>query len=200
MYFRGFKIFVFKVGVFFFVFSCNPKEHLSEEKLAKNYCGSCHLFPEPSLLNKNLWKKNVLPKMAEYLGLAHYNGEYYINSDNSISGKSSEHLAISITDWEKLVHYYTSTAPSHQPPQNRPPIRSYTNLFAVKEGIIKGSIPSTTYLKIDPGNHMIYACNAYDSLFTIFDKDLHLLHKRNLKKVVVDMYFENNLQLPGNRN
>jgi hypothetical protein len=180
--------------LFFFIYSCKHEENLSEEKIAKNYCGSCHLFPQPCLLNKNLWKKNVLPKMAEYLGLAHYNGEYYINPDNSIRGKSAQHSAISITHWEKLVHYYTSTAPSDLHPQNRPRIRNYTNRFAVKEGIIKGSSPSTTYLKIDPGNQIIYACNAYDSLFTVFDKYLHMLQKRNIKKVVVDMYFENDLR------
>ncbi|HKG69587.1 MAG TPA: hypothetical protein VKA92_12010, partial [Segetibacter sp.] len=138
--------------------------------------------------------------MAKYLGLAHYNGEYYINSDNSTSGDSLQHSAISISDWEKLVHYYSSAAPSEIQPQNRERIRQFTDRFVIKEGIIKGSKPSTTYLKIDPGNRRIYACNAYDSLFTVFDKDLHMLQKQNIQKVVVDMYFDSDLRSPGDRN
>src|SRR5215210_3661369 len=186
--------------LFFFVYSCKRGENLSEEKIANNYCGSCHLFPQPSLLNKNLWRKNVLPQMAKYLGLAHYNGEYYINSDNSTSGDSLQHSAISISDWEKLVHYYSSAAPSEIQPQNRERIRQFTDRFVIKEGIIKGSKPSTTYLKIDPGNRRIYVSNAYDSLFTVFDKDLHMLQKQNIQKVVVDMYFDSDLRSPGDRN
>ncbi|MEY3983080.1 MAG: hypothetical protein RL160_637, partial [Bacteroidota bacterium] len=28
----------------------------ADEQLARQYCGSCHLYPEPEKLNKNTWK------------------------------------------------------------------------------------------------------------------------------------------------
>ena len=41
-----------------------------EERLARQYCGSCHLFPEADLLYKVTWSKNILPQMAFRMGLA----------------------------------------------------------------------------------------------------------------------------------
>jgi hypothetical protein len=47
--------------------SCTTKEQ-KEELLAKQYCGTCHTFPEPSLLDKERWKK-VMPQMALRMGI-----------------------------------------------------------------------------------------------------------------------------------
>ncbi len=40
--------------------SCESIEQ-KETRLAKQYCGGCHLFPKPSLLPKATWTKRVLP-------------------------------------------------------------------------------------------------------------------------------------------
>ena len=58
-----------------FTLSCNKESE--GEVLAKTYCGSCHLFPEPTLLDKSTWEKNILPVMAKQLGLQIVNGEAY---------------------------------------------------------------------------------------------------------------------------
>src|SRR5258708_7121177 len=49
----------------FFLLNCNihNKEVQPGETLARTYCGTCHLFPEPSLLNKIGWKRHALPPM-----------------------------------------------------------------------------------------------------------------------------------------
>jgi len=39
------------------------------EQLAKTYCTSCHLFPDPSLLDTNTWEKYILPAMGRQLGI-----------------------------------------------------------------------------------------------------------------------------------
>lgn len=39
------------------------------ERLAKQYCISCHAFPDPGLLDKNTWQQSVLPEMAFRMGL-----------------------------------------------------------------------------------------------------------------------------------
>jgi len=39
------------------------------EALAKKYCASCHLYPEPQLLDKKTWREGVLPNMAMRLGI-----------------------------------------------------------------------------------------------------------------------------------
>lgn len=48
--------------------SCAGKE-AREERLARQHCSSCHLFPEPALLDKQIWDRNVLPQMAFRMGL-----------------------------------------------------------------------------------------------------------------------------------
>lgn len=36
----------------------------SGAELAQIYCASCHQFPEPSLLPKNIWKNGILPNVT----------------------------------------------------------------------------------------------------------------------------------------
>ncbi|MGB3146002.1 MAG: hypothetical protein WBB24_18035, partial [Maribacter sp.] len=35
----------------------------------QQYCGSCHLLPDPSNITKEVWKNGVLPEMAKRMSL-----------------------------------------------------------------------------------------------------------------------------------
>ena len=48
--------------------SCETSE-MRSEGLAKQYCAGCHIYPEPSLLDKKTWEKGVLPQMAFRMGI-----------------------------------------------------------------------------------------------------------------------------------
>lgn len=178
-------------------FSC--QEVSREEQIARHYCSSCHLFPEPSLLDKDTWKKNVLPAMAGKLGVSTYKGEYFVRMKGYYEEDSVQKAIISIPDWQDLVHYYVSQAPEKPLPQDRAPVKDFTSLFNVSEVFIGEKSPSVTYVKIDPGNKTFYAGNLYDSLFAIYDAQLHLLQQKTIHKVVVDMHFDQHLQSPGAR-
>ena len=181
-------------------FHCSNKEEGSGEKLAKTYCGSCHLFPDPVLLNQTAWEKKVLPEMGKRLGLSYYEGVYFSNTDEkSYPSADSVQLHISYADWQKIVQYYLRTAPVQQPLQNRPPVKQFTDRFIVHEGILKDVDPTTVYVKIDPGNQRIYTCSVFDSIFAVFDPQLNLLQKQNIHRTMVDMWFNNDLHLPGAR-
>src|SRR5258707_10819375 len=39
-------------------------------QLAQGYCQTCHLFPDPALLDKATWENGALPEMAPWLGRA----------------------------------------------------------------------------------------------------------------------------------
>jgi hypothetical protein len=39
------------------------------EALARQVCASCHLFPEPQLLDKETWRDGALPHMEPFLGI-----------------------------------------------------------------------------------------------------------------------------------
>src|SRR5215475_15632869 len=40
------------------------------EKLARQVCATCHLFPEPQVLDKKTWQEQVLPCMETLLGVS----------------------------------------------------------------------------------------------------------------------------------
>ena len=48
--------------------SCASNEE-KQERLARQQCGSCHLFTEPSLLDKQTWDRHVLPQMKFRMAL-----------------------------------------------------------------------------------------------------------------------------------
>jgi len=106
------KIFFFGLLIIFISFLSCENQHQKDERLAKQYCGSCHIFPEPSLLDKKSWEKEVLPEMAFRMGL-----------DNSLLSTSTfqDQAAIMMSlpdapmtsqeNWERIKKYYNDTAP-----------------------------------------------------------------------------------------
>ena len=64
---------IFSVGIYaclltILFISCENQAD-KEERLAKQYCSSCHVFPEPLLLDKKTWEKSVLPEMGFRMGM-----------------------------------------------------------------------------------------------------------------------------------
>jgi len=92
---------------------------LNGEQLANAYCGSCHLKPEPSALDKKTWSENVLPDMRKRMGL-------YLESDFGTTlpedagvpeGIYSKAQLIERDDWKKILDYYLENAPDIPLPQ-----------------------------------------------------------------------------------
>ena len=181
----------------------NESKEQTGEQLAKTYCASCHLFPEPSLLDTNTWEKDVLPAMGKQLGIKYFNGEPYEDIQlkyDSANKVSAEHSTISLDAWEKILDYYKSAAPFKMHDQDRQPVQQFTNLFVTKKFLLpEGGFPSTSYIKIDPGNHWIYAADAFDSSINIYNSFLQRITKYNIHGVLIDMQFSTSLQQRGER-
>lgn len=179
-----------------FTLSCNKQSE--GEKLAQTYCASCHLFPEPNLLDKTTWKNNVLPVMAQQLGLQIVNGEAYPDIQKGADGKFKSVASITPEEWAKIVIFYDENAPEKLPAQNREPVSGITKAFSVKPiAIPQSSFPSLTYIKIDSANQQIYA--ASDSMLSIFDKKTTTILAQKVKQTIVDIDFGNTLQKTGSR-
>lgn len=176
-------------------------QQTEEEKIARSYCSSCHLFPEPYLLDTTTWVKGVLPHMAEYFGIKYLGNTYFVD-DIDTSGNPAAHssaVAQAYEKWTAIINYYTANAPAKLDTQNRAPVQHFTNLFQPKEAIIKGNHPTATYTHIDPGNQRVYMSHEHDSTFYIFDKELHLLSKKNIQGVLADLLFTEDIHQPGER-
>lgn len=161
------------------------------EELANTHCGSCHTLPEPALLDENTWRQDILPVMGKKLGID-YIYEMPLNGH--------EKQLISIEDFKKIAEWYYKNSPDTMPGQSRIPINEFTTIFSTKTLELQtGQYPAASYVKIDPGNHWIYAANGFDSSLNIYDNQLRLLAKTPLHGTLVDMDFPGSLQQPGLR-
>jgi len=186
-------------------YSCNSNKSEQEagETVAKNYCASCHIFPDASLVDKKTWAKNILPVMGNKLGIKYYGGQPYANINITQGQNNSVQLqqasSISLEDWNKIIAYYQAAAPDTMPGLNRPPVTQFTTQFSVKEAVLDKGFPSASYIKIDPANKWIYAANVSDSSFSIYDSGLKQLSEQNIHGIMVDMNFDSGMAKPGLR-
>ncbi|QEC66613.1 VCBS repeat-containing protein [Panacibacter ginsenosidivorans] len=180
---------------------CNSQT-ITEKKVAEKYCSSCHLFPEPSLLDKTTWEKNILPAMAPHLGIRYFlDSPYEINDEikrNAVNNAPQGQL-INISAWKKIIDYYKENAPATNLPQNRQPIQKFTDQFKIAEPLPDEGNPSVSYIKIDEGNQWIYTGTAADSSLNIYNAKLQLLTKQNVHGIIVDMQFNTLLDKSGER-
>jgi mono/diheme cytochrome c family protein len=72
------------------------------EKLAQQYCSTCHSLVTPDALDKETWRKHALPAMAPKLGLEVWQQTHYYHPPSA---------TISQENWTKLVAYYEKLAP-----------------------------------------------------------------------------------------
>jgi len=97
--------------------SCVAREEADDsgEMLARSHCGSCHKFPDPSLLDKKSWEESVLPAMAFRMGInADVKGsttledQYFHLTENQLI---PEKALLSDAEWNQIKDYYLTAAP-----------------------------------------------------------------------------------------
>jgi len=120
-------------------------------RLAQIYCASCHLFPEPALLDKATWEKGALPEMAPWLGLGKPKLERRRDGTTITEADVFPSAPIlSQEDWDAIRDYYKATAPAEPLPQaKRPAIHTNLTQFKIKRLPYERDVPMTTLVKID---------------------------------------------------
>jgi hypothetical protein len=145
------------------------------KQLALKHCSSCHLFPEPELLDKKTWVTGVLPNMARRLGLK-------LPDQDTLKPLSPEEekairelliypetAALSRSDWNKIVSYYEQAAPAEPLPQKpHPTVTSGLPLFTPKELTFSDKpVPQTTLLTYDKNTAQLYVGDAQHALYVL---------------------------------
>ena len=97
--------------------------NLTGAQLAHTYCGNCHQFPEPALLEKAIWQRGVLPKMALRFGLITETASLdkqmrnYEDLNEGVKlGVFPPSPTLADADWQKIVAWYESMAPAQPLP------------------------------------------------------------------------------------
>ncbi|RCR68431.1 FG-GAP repeat domain-containing protein [Larkinella punicea] len=146
---RSISFFVYLFFVFWVV-ACNqsprsttPTEpsSLSGEELARQSCTGCHAFPSPELLEKDIWKRKVLPQMALRMGFsADSLSPFRQLSDPDEIQRVLQSTAFANApmvhpdDWQKITDYYVKNAPEKPLPQAPRPAISYDlPLFKIRK-------------------------------------------------------------------
>jgi hypothetical protein len=127
------------------------------ETLARTYCQSCHLFPEPVLLDKASWTNGVLPEMAKWLGLTPPDLERL--PDDQIVADSNVFPPtplVSRDEWSEIVKYYAANAPDKLPQPERPKIQPGMTRFRVKPFPYRRAVPMTLMVHIDAAQGRLY--------------------------------------------
>jgi len=103
--------------LFFYSFRQKKNSQPDPKALLEQYCGTCHMAPDPKDLTKDVWKNNVLPVMAGRLGISYpdYDPLKGLKSaEIDILNKNHyfpEQPLISQTNWDLIVNYILQKAP-----------------------------------------------------------------------------------------
>lgn len=164
--------------------------------LAASYCASCHLLPDPSLLDSKTWEKGVLPQMGPRLGIFQHNYQNYPSFKNDPEldpGFYPSQPLLPAEDWQHIIDYYASLSPDSLPAQKRDqPIASSLPLFTAQQPSFSYSNPATSFLKIDPqrGSYALALSDVLKQTTYFLNKDLQIVDSIQNKGPVVDVEFQ----------
>lgn len=160
-------------------------------KLALLYCQTCHLFPEPDLLDRETWINGALPHMAPWLGVTKLNLAARPDGERlQAANVFPASPILSETNWSAIKKYYGNAAPSEPlRPTNKPPAKADLDLF--KTLTVKSTIdvPFTTMVKIDAKNHLLYVGDAQEKTLKALRPDGTLASALSVESAPIGVEF-----------
>jgi hypothetical protein len=140
----------------------NPAGQVSDEMLARTACSACHYFPDPRLLDKTIWPQHIFPKMRLYMGLDKVDAA--VSKDAELLSKAGYFPIVPMIpedSWQRITNWYQTKAP---PPTDTPSRNEQISLglknFKVLAAKARRDPPLTTFVQIDPKDHVVYTSDA----------------------------------------
>lgn len=165
---------------------------LTGKQLSQRYCGSCHLYPAPSLLDKKSWQQGVLPQMALRMGMS--DKRMNTLTDFSDTDELTRVLAANALpetpmlhpgDWQKIVAFYTTEAPDTPVPQPaHPALQAGLPLFTAQSSTqaLNGFVTLLTY---DSLTQRTWAGDGRGQVYA-FDRNLRRIDSLQLASPATD--------------
>ncbi len=130
----------------------DPLVNLSGEQLAGMFCVSCHLYPEPALLDKTSWRESILPRMAEFMGMYATDSTRAGLIEEGPGGAEVEAANVypktpmlSAAAFGKIKDFYLQNAPDTPPSRH---IATGLKQFKVEKSPMRLSPPVTTMIEV----------------------------------------------------
>ena len=181
-----------------------PDANIAKGKqLAARYCQSCHMLPDPSLLDAKTWETGVLPGMGPRLGIFNYGFKEYPSSryDKELdTGYYPKSPVLSVADWQYIIDYYTAVSPdSLQPTSRKDTITSTNELFSIEKPASSGT-PATCMVKIDSSitPHQVFSADVLRKKVYRFNNQLMVTDSASSASPVVDLLLSNKQMITCN--
>lgn len=134
----------------------------SPEIMARSACSLCHVYPDPALLDREVWRDHVLPKMKFYLGVERLDASKTKDGDQyQASGLFPAQPVIQLRHWEKIQDFYLSKAPGRtNTPSRNERISLDLKQFKVDRPRFRREPTLTTAVRIHAADHAILFADA----------------------------------------
>ncbi len=163
------------------------------KELSEIYCGGCHVYPEPNLLDKKTWIDKLLPNMGARLGIKTPDYDPYKDLNQFdvmlIEGLNTYPSTPKIhpKDWQKIVSYYKESAPDTL--SRILPKTDVENLENFKALSVKDNSASlTTMVRFNPKDKTFWIAKMNGELVN-YDLSLKQLNKIFLNTPALDLQF-----------
>jgi len=172
--------------------------------LAATWCQSCHLLPDPSLLNATSWEEGVLPAMGPRFGIFAYGFKKYPSYKSDKDLPHDYYPAtptLNSLQWQNIIDYYTSLSPDSMPPQ--PPhgsIDSGQTIFTAQYPAFTYPAPGICYTRIDTSSHRLLVFDMSRRALLRFNNKLQLTDSVITNATITDINFHNDSMLACNIN
>lgn len=137
--------------------------------LAAAYCASCHLQPQPDVLDRATWVAKVFPTMRQYIGLDPVQDlgpmEHDLRAFFPLFPQMTE------DEWFAIASYYLDNAPPELRPAPRPPIELDKGRWKTEVSTLTSTPPLTTLCKLDPTRSLLLVGDGLQARCTIVDLD-----------------------------
>lgn len=164
------------------------------KKLATQYCQTCHLLPDPSLLDSKSWEKGVLPQMGPRLGIFSFNFVNYPSRRNDYNLNRNFYPSKPVLkddEWQNIIDYYTATSPDTIIIKKKPDeqIKNNLSLFSAITPSFTYSTPATSFVKIDESkpDHQLIINDVTKQTAYILNKNLEKIDSIYTSGPVVDI-------------
>lgn len=149
--------------------------------LSKHYCGGCHKYPSPDILDKATWTNHALPSMAPKLQISVW-GEAYFQKDLTTE--------LSLENWNKIVSYYQTLAPdSLTTKRAHLKLNEDWAIFKFKQPKRDTTVKFTTMVSIDPSSSLIYTSDLMTNKLYEWDKNLDSKVIADLESPAVSFFY-----------
>jgi hypothetical protein len=165
-------VLVFSILLIFIFNACQTKNK-TDEQLAKQYCGSCHLFPDPSLLDKKSWEKGVLPRMAFRMGMNNMNIISYVPQTDfeAVFSILPQKPMVTEKEWLAITNYFLKRAPDSLTVIKNDAYKKLERFEALPVKLPSNDLPQVTLIKIDSASNKIFVGTRRSKLYK-FSNDL----------------------------